>query len=239
MTSPITKAFVLAAGLGTRMRPLTDRVPKPLVTLAGQPLLDHVLDRLVAAGITDVVVNVHYLADQIEAHLRQRPHPTIAISDERDAVLETGGGLAKALPLLGPGPFVVHNSDTVWIEPAGSNIARLIGAFDADRMDGLLLLAPRIGSLGYDGRGDFELGDNGRLERVAPGATAPWVYAGVCIATTRLMRDCPVSRFSLNRPWDRALAEGRLFGLPLAGTWMHVGDPEALAAAEARLAAPS
>lgn len=236
MSISLEKAFVLAAGLGTRMRPLTDRLPKPLVTLAGRSLLDHALDRIVAAGITEAVVNVHYLADLIEAHLRQRHQPRIAISDERDALLETGGGVAKVLPLLGTRPFLVHNSDSVWVEGATNNLGALAAAFDESRMDGLLLLADRETSLGYDGRGDFHLECDGRLRRVAKGETARFVFAGVSIATPRLMRDAPAGAFSLNRVWDRALAEQRLYGIALDGTWMHVGDPSALAAAEALLA---
>ncbi|MGE0765432.1 MAG: nucleotidyltransferase family protein [Hyphomicrobiaceae bacterium] len=232
----LEKAFVLAAGLGTRMRPLTEHVPKPLVRLAGRALLDHVLDRIEDARIADAVVNVHYLADMVEQHLASRIMPHITISDERDELLDTGGGVAKALPLLGDGPFLVHNSDSVWIERATANLPALGAAFDERRMDGLLLVADRITSLGYDGRGDFHLEADGRLRRVARGETAEFVFAGVSIATPRLIRDAPAAAFSLNRVWDRALAEQRLFGLRLDGTWMHVGDPAALSAAEARLA---
>jgi len=232
----LDKAFVLAAGLGTRMRPLTERLPKPLVPLAGRALLDHVLDRIAEAGIGEAVVNVHYLADQIEQHLSRRSRPRIVISDERDLLLETGGGVAKALPLMGDRPFLVHNSDSVWIEGTTGNLPALAAAFDERRMDGLLLLADRATSLGYDGRGDFHLGAEGRLSRIAKGETAGFVFAGVSIATPRLMRDVPQGAFSLNRVWDRALAEGRLYGIRLAGTWMHVGDPAALEAAEALLA---
>lgn len=231
----VQKAFVLAAGLGTRMRPLTDRMPKPLVPLAGRPLLDHVLDRLVAAGIGEAIVNVHHFADMIERHLARRRAPRITISDERAGLLDTGGGVAKALPLLGDGPFLVHNSDSVWIEGGVCNLGRLAAAFDPDRMDGLLLLAERRSCLGYGGRGDFVLAPDGRLVRVERGGIADHVFAGASIATPRLLRAPPDGAFSLNRPWDRALSERRLFGLLLEGTWMHVGDPAALAAAEARL----
>jgi len=236
MSVSLDKAFVLAAGLGTRMRPLTDTRPKPLVPLDGRPLLDHVLDRIEAAGIGEAVVNVHYLADQIERHLRDRKRPRIIVSDERDVLLETGGGVAKALPLLGDTPFLIHNSDSVWIETQASNLAALAAAFDESRMDGLLLLADCATSLGYDGRGDFHLDREGRLRRVAKNETAGFVFAGVSIATPRLMRDAPAGAFSLNRVWDRALAEQRLFGLRLDGLWMHVGDPVALSAAEALIA---
>jgi MurNAc alpha-1-phosphate uridylyltransferase len=236
MAIRLDKAFVLAAGLGTRMRPLTDRLPKPLVPLAGRALIDHVLDRIAAEGIGEAVVNVHYRADLIEAHLRTRSAPAIVISDERGQLLETGGGVAFALSRLGVAPFLVHNSDSVWIERQGRNIARLAEVFDAGRMDGLLLLADRGSSLGYAGRGDFHLEADGRLRRVARGEAANLVFAGVSIATHRLMRDVPEGPFSLNRVWDRALAEGRLYGVRLEGTWMHVGDPAALSAAEARIA---
>lgn len=236
MSISLDKAFVLAAGLGTRMQPLTARVPKPLVPLAGRALLDHVLDRLTDAGIADAVVNVHYLAEQIEQHLGQRRRPRIVISDERDALLDTGGGVLKAASLLGERPFLVHNSDSVWVESGTDNLRALTAAFDEERMDGLLLVADRATSLGYDGRGDFHLDTDGRLRRVTREETAAFVFAGVSIATRRLMRDAPMGAFSLNLLWDRALATRRLFGLPLAGTWMHVGDPAALAAAEALLA---
>lgn len=236
MPIKLDRAFVLAAGLGTRMRPLTDTLPKPLVRLAGRTLLDHVLDRIAAAGIAEAIVNVHYLADQIEAHLGPRTRPRIGISDERASLLETGGGVRLALPLLGDAPFLVHNSDTVWTEPGPQNLQRLAAAFDAASMDALLLLADRETSLGYAGRGDFHMAPDGRLTRPAKGEAAPFVFAGASIATRRLMRDTPEGPFSLNRVWDRAQTEGRLYGLPLSGTWMHVGDPPGLAAAEALIA---
>lgn len=225
-------AMVLAAGLGTRMRPLTDTFPKPLVPLAGRTLLDHVLDRIATAGIPKAVVNVHYLADKIEAHLAARTKPQITISDERDALLETGGGVVRALPLLGPGPFLIHNSDTVWIEKGVQNLRRLAAAWDAGRMDSLLLLARRDASLGYDGQGDFELHVDGHLTRRKEGTESAYVFAGVSIATRAMFDGAPQGRFSLNRLWDNAIARGRLKGLVLDGIWMHVGTPEALAEAE-------
>jgi MurNAc alpha-1-phosphate uridylyltransferase len=230
------KAFVLAAGLGKRMRPLTDEKPKPMVALGGRPLIDHVLDRLAEAGITEAVVNVHYKADVLLAHLAQRRQPRITISDERDELLETGGGVVKAMPLLGPDPFLIHNSDTVWLERGVANIDRLIAAWDGERMDGLLLLAERHRSIGYDGDGDFTLGTDGRLARRAMGATSPFVFAGVSIAHPRLIDGAPAGAFSLNAPWDRAISAGRLYGIVLEGLWMHVGTPEALAEAEERVA---
>ncbi len=237
----VTAAFVLAAGLGTRMRPLTDHVPKPLVPLAGRPLLDHVLDRIADARLGDVIVNVHYKAEQIETHLAARaairPSPRIRISDERDLLLDTGGGALQALPLLGDAPFLIANSDTVWLENDVANIAALIDFFDPVQMDALLLLADRETSLGYAGRGDFNLVFDCLLQRPATGQTVPFVFAGISIASPRLFRDMPASwPFSLNAVWDRAMSQGRLFGLPLRGTWMHVGDPQALADAERLIA---
>jgi len=233
-----SRAFVLAAGKGERMRQLTNSVPKPLVPLAGKPLIDHVLDRLAAAGITHAVVNVHYLADQIEKHLARRIAPKITISDERDALLDTGGGVVRALPKLGGAPFVIHNSDSVWIEGLGSNLNRLIESFDPATMDSLMLVALSTGSIGYDGPGDFNMDSTGRLTRQEGPRLAPFVFAGASIAHPRLFQGAPVGRFSLNRLWDRAIAAGRVYGLRLEGIWMHVGTPDALAEAEAALSEP-
>jgi MurNAc alpha-1-phosphate uridylyltransferase len=227
--------MILGAGLGTRMRPLTDLVPKPLVRLAGRALIDHALDRLETAGIERAVVNVHYRADQIEAHLKSRKRPKILISDERARLLDTGGGIVKALPLLGPGAFVIHNSDTVWIEGLGGAIGRLIAAWDPAQMDGLLLLALSATSLGYEGHGDFNMDSSGLLTRREERRETPFVFTGVSIAHSRLLKDAPAGAFSINRLWDRAMAARRLYGVRLDGTWMHVGTPEALAEAEARL----
>lgn len=232
MTWRPSTAFVLAAGLGTRMRPLTDLVPKPMVRLDGRPLIDHVLDRLQAAGVTRAVVNLHYLADILAAHLAARASPRIVLSDERDALLDTGGGLVRALPLLGDEPFVIHNSDSVWLERGVANLDRLFAAWDGDRMDSLMLLALRDTSLGYDGDGDFVMEADGRLARRPAGTTSPYVFTGVSIAHPRLLEGAPAGKFSLNRPWDGAIARGRLHGILLDGTWMHVGTPEALADAE-------
>ncbi len=232
MTENITTAMVLAAGLGKRMRPLTDVVPKPLVRLKSKPLIDHVLDRLAAGGIKRAVVNVHYLPDLIEAHLASRTNPAIIISDERDALLDTGGGVVRALPLLGDAPFLIHNSDSVWIEGVGSNIARLIQAFDPDRMDSLMLLALGATSLGYDGHGDFAMDADGVLSRRGERREAPFVFTGVSIAHPRLFEDAPKGAFSLNTLWDRAIDRGRLLGLRLEGAWMHVGTPQSVEEAE-------
>lgn len=232
---PIETAMVLAAGYGKRMHPLTQTVPKPMVRLAGRPLIDHVLDRLAAAGVRKTVVNVHYLPGVLETHLRGRDTgPEVFISDERDVLLDTGGGVKKALDLLGPGGFLIHNSDSVWLETEQDNLARLAALWDPDTMESLLLLADTHGSLGYDGRGDFVLDSADRVQRRTAGATAPYVFAGVSIAHPRLFHDSPDGAFSLNALWDRAIARGCLFGAVLEGQWMHIGTPEALEAAEAR-----
>jgi N-acetyl-alpha-D-muramate 1-phosphate uridylyltransferase len=229
-------AFVLAAGMGNRMRPLTDTLPKPLVALAGRPLIDHVLDRIAAAGISRAVVNVHYMADKLEAHLKGRSNPKVIISDERDALLDTGGGVVRALPLIGRGPVLIHNSDSVWIEGQTSNLDRLIAAYDPVRMDSLLLLAPREASLGYDGRGDFSLGTDGRLQRRIGQQPAPYVFAGVSMIHTHMFNGEAERPFSLNQVWDRGIAARRLYGIVLDGQWMHVGTPEGLADAERAIA---
>jgi MurNAc alpha-1-phosphate uridylyltransferase len=232
MSSSVTTAFVLAAGLGTRMRPLTDTMPKPMVHLRGKPLIDHVLDRLVAAGIGRAVVNVHHHADILEAHLRTRTAPQIVISDERDALLDTGGGLVRALPKLGSEPFLIHNSDSVWIEGVGSNLSRLLAAWDPERMDSLMLMATPSRSIGYDGPGDFDMASDGHLTRRGERRVAAFAFTGVSIAHPRMFEGAPSGRFSLNRLWDTAIEKGRLFGLRLDGVWMHVGTPGAIDEAE-------
>jgi len=229
----IHKAMVLAAGLGTRMRPLTDRIPKPLVPVYGRALIDHVLDALAAAGVDEAVVNLHHLADLLEEHLATRHGPPrITLSDERGALLETGGGVRKALPLLGPEPFFSINSDTIWIEGARPNLLRLQEAFDPERMDVLLLLAASATSIGYDGTGDFQMDALGRLSRRAERQVAPFIFAGAAILKPELFAGTPDGAFSLNLVFDRALERGRLYGLRLDGVWMHVGTPEAIALAE-------
>lgn len=220
------------------MRPLTNTLPKPLVPLGGKPLIDHVLDRLSAAGIKKAVVNVHYLADKLENHLATRAAPEIIISDERKELLDTGGGALRAMPKLGPGPFVIHNSDSVWIEGLGSNLDRLIQAWDERTMDSLMLVAPLAASIGYDGLGDFQMDPLGRLTRQSGSKMAPFVFAGVSIAHPRLFEGAPKESFSLNRLWNEAIERGRLIGLRLEGIWMHVGTPQALAEAEAALTQP-
>jgi MurNAc alpha-1-phosphate uridylyltransferase len=231
LTVPRT-AMVLAAGNGIRMRPLTERMPKPLIAVGGKPLLDNVLDRLAATGVDTAVVNVHYLADQIERHLASRRAPRIVISDERTELLDTGGGVVKALPILGAAPFYHLNSDTIWIDGVKSNLVRLAESFDAARMDALLLLAATSSSVGYAGRGDFGMAPDGRLQRRPEREVAPFVYAGVAVLSPALFADAPSGAFSLNLLFDHAIEAGRLHGLRLEGVWMHVGTPDAIAAAE-------
>ncbi len=231
-----TSAMVLAAGLGTRMRPHNGHLPKPLIEIGGKPLIDYSLDRLADAGVERAVVNVHYLAETLERHLAARKRPQIVFSDERAGLLGTGGGIVKALPLLGDAPFFLVNSDTVWLDSVKPNFLRLANAFDADAMDALLLVAAAAGSIGYEGRGDFAMTPDGRLRRRAEREVVPFVYAGAGILSPALFKDAPTGAFSLTQLFDRAAAEGRLFGLRLEGLWMHVGTPEAVAAAEAALA---
>ncbi|MET0667556.1 MAG: nucleotidyltransferase family protein [Methyloceanibacter sp.] len=232
MTKAVT-AMVLAAGQGERMRPLTLTMPKPLIPLAGRPLIDHVLDRLAQAGVETAVVNVHYLADQLEAHVKNRDgkRPSILVSDERGVLLDTGGGVTKALPLLGAGPFFIHNADSVWSESAPA-LPRMLRAWDPEKMDCLLLLAPTGTSIGYNFDGDFSVGEDGRLVRKEKGEVVPFAFAGASLCDARLFENAPDGRFSLNVLWDLALIKGRLYGIELDGRWMHVGTPAALAEAE-------
>jgi len=225
-------AMILAAGLGTRMRPLTDAMPKPLVAVGGKPLINHVLDHLAAVGVETAVVNVHHFADQIEQHLKPRRAPKVVISDERDAVLGTGGGVVKALPRIGAAPFFVLNADTLWIDGVKPNLERLAAAFAPAAMDALLLLAPTATSVGYGGRGDFVMAPDGKLRRRPEREVVPFVYAGVAILSPALFRDAPHGAFALTQLFDRAIEQERLYGLRLEGVWMHVGTPDAVAAAE-------
>jgi N-acetyl-alpha-D-muramate 1-phosphate uridylyltransferase len=237
MPGRITTAMVLSAGFGTRMAPANNTVPKPLVRLGGKALIDHVLDRHAEAGIARVVVNVHYKADMIEAHLKGRKRPAIEISDEREKLLDTGGGVKKALPRLGAGPFLIHNADSVWIEGVGSNLARLMQAWDGERMDCLMMLALASHSLGYQGRGDFAFAADGRIRRRRmEQELVPFAFTGVSVAHPRLFTGSPDGSFSLNAVWDGAIAAGRAFGMRMEGTWMHVGSADALAQAEQQLA---
>jgi N-acetyl-alpha-D-muramate 1-phosphate uridylyltransferase len=229
-------AMVLAAGLGQRMRPLTLTRPKPLVEVAGKALIDHGFERLAAAKVQHAVVNAHYLADQIEAWAARQKTPRITISDERAEILDTGGGIAHALPLLGADPFFVINSDSFWVDAGEPALDRLRAAWDDAAMDCLLLLSALDRTVGYDGKGDFVRHDDGRLVRrsAAPAGT-PFVYSGAYLVAPRLFRGAPPGKFSMNLLWDRAIAEGRLFGIAHWGRWLHVGTPEAIPLAEAAL----
>jgi N-acetyl-alpha-D-muramate 1-phosphate uridylyltransferase len=233
-TARITHAMLLAAGLGTRMRPLTDDRPKPLIVAGGRTLLDHNLDQLLEAGIRHCVVNVHYLAGQIEAHCAGRKEPSITISDERAGLLDSGGGVRKALPMLGKDPFFCLNADTIWLNGPRSNLVRMAENFDPARMDILLMVAPTVTTIGWGNRGDFRLLQDGRLERAGRNEIVPFAYCGVAILKPELFANRP-EIFSLNRLFDEAQEAGRLYGLRLDGLFMHVGTPEALREAESAL----
>ena len=227
-------AMVLAAGMGKRMRPLTATQPKPMVRVAGKPLLDHTLDRLADAGIARAVVNVHYLAEHIEAHVKDRAAPEVVISDEREELLETGGGMVKAADLL-PDPFFSLNSDNIWLDGPRNAFADLSAVWDAERMDALLLLVPHKGAHNFRGKGDFHMDSAGRLQRRRSGRIAPFIFTGIQLVAKRLMRDAPDGKFSTNILWSRAIEEGRLFGTPFTGQWYEVGTPEAIKPTEAAL----
>jgi N-acetyl-alpha-D-muramate 1-phosphate uridylyltransferase len=230
-------AMVLAAGFGTRMQPLTAQQPKPLVEVGGKALIDRVLDRLAEARVARAVVNIHHFPDQMRRHLAARTRPQIVISDERGLLLGTGGGIKRALPELGAAPFLLINSDTLWIDGVTPNLQRLAAAFDPATMDALLLLAPTAGSIGYAGRGDFTMAADGRLRKRDERETAPFVYAGAAILSPALFADSPAGEFPLTLLFDRAAAAFRLYGLRLQGLWMHVGSPDAIPLAEAAMKA--
>jgi len=226
-------AMLMAAGLGKRMRPLTATRPKPLIKVAGQPLIDHALDRLEAAGIERTIVNVHYLADTVIAHLKARRSPMeILISDERERLLETGGGLMKAAALIGDEPFVCANSDNLWIDGPRDSIAMLGDLWDEARMDALLLVVPHARANCHSGPGDFHMAADGHLSRRKPGHVAPFVFTGVQIMSPRLLRDPPGEVFSTNVFWNRAIEDGRLYGASHQGLWFDVGTPQAIPVAE-------
>ena len=228
-------AMVMAAGLGKRMRPLTASRPKPLVIVAGKPLIAHTLDRMADAGLKRAVVNVHYLADAMEAWLGQYSRLKIEISDERDGLLETGGGMVKAQRLL-PDPFFCLNSDAVWLDGPHSVFAELSSAWDPARMDALLLVVRFNDTHNYDGKGDFHLDPMGRISRRRPSRIAPYIYTGIQIVSHRLLRDPPDAAFGTMQLWERAIAEGRLYGCVHTGEWCEVGTPEMIAPTEALLA---
>jgi N-acetyl-alpha-D-muramate 1-phosphate uridylyltransferase len=231
-----TRAMILAAGLGTRMRPLTNNTPKPLVKVGGRALINHAIDRLMQAGVSMIVVNVHYHADKLRHHLAKRDDVEIRISDETDTILGTGGGIVRALPHFEGEPFFIHNSDSIWAEGYGHALQRLKARWNPDDMDSLLLMASLVNSMGYEGRGDFVMDSDGRLSSVPEGRLSPFAYPGAAILHPRLFDEAPHGAFPLLMLWEKAIERGRLFGLRLDGVWMHVGTPEALNEAEAFLA---
>jgi len=230
------QAMVLAAGLGNRMRPVTDTMPKPLVKVFGRTLLDYGLDALERAGTRQAVVNVHYLADQIEAHLAVREQPAITISDERRNLLDSGGGVKNALPMLGQNPFYVINADSFWLEGTRPNLALLAEGWDDEKMDILLLLSGMTNAIGYHGSGDFDMGPDGKLARRSERKIAPFAYCGAAIVHPRVFADTPDQPFSLNMLFDRAIEKDRLYGVRMEGIWLHVGTPEAISEAENAIA---
>jgi N-acetyl-alpha-D-muramate 1-phosphate uridylyltransferase len=229
--------MVLGAGLGKRMRPITDTIPKPLVPISGKPLIDWGLDCLAEVGVERAVVNVHYLADQLEAHLAHRTSPKILISDERDVLLESGGGIMKALPMLGSAPFFLVNSDTFWLDDGEANLQRLANFYDESRMDILLMLASPEQATGHSSSSDFVMSAEGRLTRFANRAaddnSKAYIYAGAAILHPRIFDSVDFDAHSLNREFNTANAAGRLYGLPMKGQWLTVGTPDAIAPAEA------
>jgi N-acetyl-alpha-D-muramate 1-phosphate uridylyltransferase len=236
MSTQITTAMLMAAGLGKRMRPLTATRPKPLVQVAGQALMDHALDRLEEGGIKRTIVNVHYLADQVEAHLKLRKTDMeFLISDEREKLLETGGGLMKAAHMLGDQPFVCANSDNLWVDGPHESITMLSALWDDARMDALLLMVPHARANCHGGPGDFHMDGAGRLSRRKSGHIAPFVFTGVQIMSPRLLRDPPGDAFSTNVFWNRAMEQGRLFGASHQGLWFDVGTPQAIPVVETML----
>jgi N-acetyl-alpha-D-muramate 1-phosphate uridylyltransferase len=228
-------AMVMAAGLGKRMRPLTASQPKPLIRVGGKALIDYSLDALAQAGVARAVVNVHYLADALEAHLRARKNgPEIFISDERELLLETGGGMLKAAPLL-PDPFFCLNSDNVWLDGPRDVFRELSARWDPDRMDALLLVVSHVQAYNYNGKGDFHLDPMGRITRRRAERVAPYIYTGIQIVSHRLLRDAPTGPFGTMQLWERAIAEERLYGMSHTGLWCEVGKPAAIAPTEALL----
>lgn len=224
-------AMVMAAGLGKRMRPLTATTPKPMVRVGGKPLIDHALDRLKESGVAKAVVNVHYLADALEAHVKERAAPAVTISDERDALLETGGGMIKAKDHL-PDPFFCLNADNIWLDGPQSAFHDLSARWNPDEMDALLLLVGHGSAANFTGPGDFYMDPVGRLKRRLSGRIAPFIYTGIQLVSHRLLRDAPDGKFSTNILWNRAIEEGRLYGVCFTGQWFEVGTPEAIAPTE-------
>jgi N-acetyl-alpha-D-muramate 1-phosphate uridylyltransferase len=234
----VDTAMVMAAGLGTRMRPLTNDRPKPLVEVAGKPLIAHTLDKLRLAGVKKAVVNIHYLPDQIMSYLADKARDfEVTISDERDLLMETGGGLVQALPMINADPFYCVNSDAIWTDGAVDALTRLAEAWDGERMDGLLLLVPRERAHSHRGSGDFSLDSEGRPVRRGSADSAPYVYTGVQLLSRAFLNDAPSGPFSTNILWDRSISAGRLFGLEHQGDWFDIGSPQAIAPTKAALSA--
>ena len=225
--------MVLCAGLGTRMRPLTLKTPKPLIAVAGKPLIAHAVEQLEQNGVGNIIINTHYLADQVEKWVTDRKNPDIHISNEREQLLETGGGVYKAQPMLGSAPFFVLNSDAFWIDrPDVSTLEKMRNCFDPEKQDFLLLLADRDRAIGFDGNGDFFQAPDGQIQRRGDAEYAPYVFAGCYLVHPRVFKNCPSGPFSMNLLWNRALREGRIWGLVHDGLWLHVGTPEAIGEAE-------
>ncbi len=226
-------AMVLCAGLGTRMQPLTLTTPKPLISVAGKPLIGHAIDQLEASGVDNIIVNTHYLAGQVEAWVKNRNNANIKISDETGQLLETGGGVLKAKRMLGSTPFFVLNSDTFWIDQPGvSTLEKMRGLFDSESCDFLLLLAKHKSAVGFDGNGDFFQSSDGQIQRRGDADFAPYIFAGCYLVHPRVLENCPDGPFSMNTLWNRALKAGRIWGLVHDGLWLHVGTPEAIRVAE-------
>ena len=230
------KAMILAAGLGTRMRPITDKIPKPLVEVAGKTLLDYGLDALTRSGVEEAIINVHYHAEQIEQHVANRTDIKITISDEREELLDSGGGIANALPLLGDDPFYLLNADSFWVEGCTQNLSRMSDGWDAQEMDIMLLLSCMKKAVGFGSKGDFSMDTDGRLLRRVEKKIAPFAYAGAAIINPSIFKGAPDGAFSLNKQFDTALEQERLFGVRLEGLWLHVGTPDAIYEAEDAIA---
>ncbi len=234
---PVKRAMILAAGLGERMRPLTDNTPKPLLTVQNRSLIDHVIDRLEDTGIRNIVVNAYYLAEQVVAHLENRGPSKIDVIVE-ETRLETGGGVQNALPLLGSDPFFVINGDAFWLNGPTDTLGRMLRQWDAERMDILLLMHSTVEAYGYDSRGDFLVAPDGRLSRRPEGEICPYMFAGIQILHPRVFKRVEPGMFSLNHVFDTAIEAGRLYGVIHDGEWFHIGTPQSLAETEAFLDAP-
>ena len=232
LNKPLKKAMILAAGLGTRMRPITKQTPKSLVQVDGHSLIDHIIDRLVEGGVTDIVVNLHYLGDQVERQLSRRESPNITFSWEHGELLETGGGVKNALKQLGNDPFWVVNCDALWLNGPQKMMARAIEQWDPEKMDALLILHSTVDAYGYEGQGDFQVDPNGLLTRRTELETVPWLFTGIQILKPRVFDNTPMEAFSLNVVYNNMIENARLYGMVHDGEWFHVGTPEGLGEVE-------